>query len=194
MQRVDEEFIFILVGSCFCAFLFVVIVGGAFLFIRIRQQERSGVPAPEPPVMTRDVHAEPLSEFPSALDPVAEPTPPEVEPMRDEDEEVETPYPDQDTLPSDPPSESSAPQAESIADLETLSPTPALTPLGTEETLLGVDDDDETRVLAKRPQTSNPERKTRPPPLTPITLPDMNDEDNTTVIVDRSKPFEPEDE
>lgn len=194
MQRVDEEFIFILVGSCFCAFLFVVIVGGAFLFIRTRQQERSGVPAPEPPVMTRDVHAEPLSEFPSALNPISDPTPSEPEPMSVEAEANPTPYPDQETLPSDPPAKSSASQAESIADLETLSPTPALTPLGTEETLLGVDDDAETRVLTKRPPTPNPERKTRPPPLTPITLPDMNDEDNTTVIVDRSKPFDTEDE
>lgn len=194
MQRVDEEFIFILVGSCFCAFLFVVIVGGAFLFIRIRQQARSGVPAPTPPVMTRDVHAEPLSEFPSALNPAEEPIPDEPEPALDDAEQGATPYPDQETLPSDAPAETSAPQAESIAGLDTLSPTPALTPLGTEETLLGVEDDAETRVLTKRPPSANPVRKTRPPPLTPITLPDMNDEDNTTVIVDRSKPFEPEDE
>ena len=194
MQRVDEEFIFILVGSCFCAFLFVVIVGGAFLFIRIRQQERSGVPAPEPPVMTRDVHAEPLSEFPSSLDPVADLPPHEPESARAEDNRDDTPYPDQETLPSDTPVETSAPKTKSIADLETLRPTPALSPLGTEETILGVDDDAETRVLTKSPATPNPERKTRPPPLTPITLPDMNDEDNTTVIVDRSKPFEPEDE
>ena len=57
MQRMNEEFIFILAGSCFCAFLFVVSLGGLFLFLRIRQQENSGTPPPEPPVMTRDAHA-----------------------------------------------------------------------------------------------------------------------------------------
>ena len=71
MQGVDQEFVFVLAGSFFCAFLAVVAIGGAFLLIRLRQQERSGTPAPEPPVMTRDEHASPPPEYrpPAQADP-----------------------------------------------------------------------------------------------------------------------------
>ncbi len=186
MQRVDEEFIFVLAGSCFCTFLFVVILGGTFLFLRIRQQERSGIPAPEPPVMTRDVHATPPRELPTRP-----PRPPESESLEADsvgNEPIEVD-------PLEPPGNRPEPQSE----IPTLRPGREL-PVGMElddaddstiSHLLTPDEDAETRLLTPEPDQPS---KRRPPPLTPITLSHLDDEESPTVVVDRSKPFDPEDD
>lgn len=158
MQRMNEEFIFILAGSCFCAFLFVVSLGGVFLFWRIRQQENSGTPPPEPPVMTRDAHAsEPESSAPTIRS-------------------VRPPMP----MPAPPPPAPPPPRAPAISEAEAIG--------------LTASEDDDTRVRPKPHTESAAPRRAPPPPLTPITLPDDDDEDSPTVIVDRSKPFDPEDD
>ena len=59
MTQLNQESTLALAGGCCCAFLFVVILGSLFLFWRIRQQNKSDTPPPQPPVMTRDAHAEP---------------------------------------------------------------------------------------------------------------------------------------
>ena len=140
MTQLNQEATLSLAGGCCCAFLFVVTLGSLFLFWRIRQQNKSAEPPPEPPVMTRDVHAEPeivrqeTEAAPVEADPVPAPTP----------------------TPAPAPSEAKE------------SPAPPAKP-------------------------ANPR-----PPLTPITLPldGDGDEDNTTVIMDRSNPmgFDDEDE
>ena len=124
MTHMNPEATLALAGGCCCAFLFVVTLGGLYLFWRIRQQNQSSVPAPEPPVMTRDVHALPEME-----------------------------------------------SLELELDAESLEPEPE-----------------------PEPKTVDPEdRPTQPiktrPPLTPIPLPLDGDEDNATVIMDRSNPM-----
>jgi hypothetical protein len=131
MTNLNQEATLALAGGCCCAFLFVVTLGGLFLFWRIRQQNQSSVPAPEPPVMTRDVHALP-----------------EAESIEIEFELNPEPEPEPEPSPEPPP------------DPETVDP-----------------DDRPTQPI-----------KTRPP-LTPITLPMDGDEDNATVIMDRSNPM-----
>jgi hypothetical protein len=136
MTNLNQEATLALAGGCCCAFLFVVTLGSLFLFWRIRQQNKSGAPPPEPPVMTRDVHAEPeilLQETEAA----------QVKP---------NPVP--------------AP-----------SPTPAPA----------------TSEIKESPAPPAKPAKARPP-LTPITLPMDGDEDNETVIMDRSNPMGFDDE
>jgi hypothetical protein len=138
MTHLNQEATLALAGGCCCAFLFVVTVGGLFLFWRIRQQNRSDAPPPEPPVMTRDVHAEP------------------------------------DILLQD-----------TVAIAFKVDPEPAPTPLP------------ESRQTEPNERPTPPDRPSKPrPPLTPITLPMDGDEDNATVIMDRSNPmgFDDEDE
>jgi len=43
--------------ACLGAFLFIVAAGSVFIFVRIRKQNASEVPAPEPPAMTIDAPA-----------------------------------------------------------------------------------------------------------------------------------------
>ena len=176
MEGVDQEFVFVLAGSFFCAFLAVVAIGGAFLLIRLRQQERSGTPAPEPPAMTRDEHASPPSEYrpPAQADPTPEPPTTPAEPLhRPPLRLAETP-----TLR---PAASRPPPIDGV-------------PLGLGDGDATLDEDAETRVLPKPAAPSEPSARRRPPPLTPISLTDALDDENPTVIVDRTPPSPPKDE
>ena len=176
MQGVDQEFVFVLAGSFFCAFLAVVAIGGAYLLVRLRQQERSGTPAPEPPVMTRDEHASPPAEYrpPAQADPVTTPTaapdaPPKRTPLRLHD----TP---------------------TVRPVATRPPPMDGVPLGLGSGDATLDEEAETKVLNKPGAHPEPTQRRRPPPLTPISLTDALDDENPTVIVDRALPPTPKDE
>ena len=187
MQGVDQEFVFVLSGSFFCAFLTVVALGGAFLMVRLRQQEQHGGPAPEPPVMTRDAHAAPLRADPAR--------PPSVADRAGLDAET-LPMPE--PPPSPEPAAMNEPQ--SISEFPTFRPEASgvkdspQTPLGLGDAASSSDEDAETRVLKKSTGPVTDTIRSRPPPLTPISLVDALDEENPTVIVDRTKPSDLEDD
>lgn len=187
MQGVDQEFVFVLAGSFFCAFLTVVVIGGAFLMVRLRQQEQHGGPAPEPPVMTRDAHASP-----SRPSPTSEPSPAD----RDSLAADTLPMPEPRPTPAPPPMT----EPQSISEFPTFRPDSPLgrstpqTPLGLGDDSSRPDEDAETRVLQKPSVEDAANPRSRPPPLTPISLVEPVDEENPTVIVDRTKPSHFEDD
>ena len=176
MQGVDQEFVFVLAGSFFCAFLAVVAIGGAFLLVRLRQQERSETPAPEPPVMTRDEHAPYPTEYrpPAQADSSAVPMTAAAGPLQ-------TPPPRPTDTPTIRPVMSRPPPIDSV-------------PLGLGDGDATLDEDAETRVLTKPAAHPDTTPRRRPPPLTPITLTDTLDDENPTVIVDRAPQPTPKDE
>ena len=176
MQGVDQEFVFVLAGSFFCAFLAVVAIGGAFLLIRLRQQERSGPPAPAPPVMTRDEHASPPPEYrpPAQADPRINPaTAPAAPQTRPPLQLHDTP---------------------TVRPVTTRPPPIDDVPLGLGSGDSTLDEEAETKVLNKPIAHPEPTQRRRPPPLTPISLTDALDDENPTVIVDRALPSTPKDE
>ena len=68
MEPITSDTILILAGSFLCVFLSLITVGGLFLFWRTKQQIHRDAPPPQPPPVTRDVHAEPLAEMPTRND------------------------------------------------------------------------------------------------------------------------------
>ncbi len=185
-------------AACICFFLFGSLAGGLFLWFRLRKQAADDVPAPEPPPVTRDAHADSGPDNRNIQPKARLPPPPK--PIKQEEEEKETsstpdkPQPDtpvvRTRLPSPPePIPITYPPSQ-IMEEETTIRTPAD---GEEDTNvrpitrpLGVDDD--------VPDTMDP---TIPPrknePLTPISLPDDDELETPTILIDRTKPM-PQDE
>ena len=84
MDQLTDTHLMVMGLAFLGTFLLVVLVGGAFIVIRTRQQNRSELPPPEPPPMTvdvvnatRDAHVPPPP--PGRPTPRAEPPPPEPE-------------------------------------------------------------------------------------------------------------------
>ena len=178
MEPINSNTILILSGSFLCVFLSLISIGGAFLFVRTRQERNSDVPAPQPPPVTRDVHAEPLGEVPTRTDSLSEANEPP-KPL---------PPPPPPPLPNKPPSSAKPLQVDETLELPTQP--------------VQVPDHDATQTRS-RPQplgidltsNDNDDSVTKTHTLThshinPITLPEPSDDENTpTILIDRSKPM-----
>ena len=166
MEPITSDTILILAGSFLCVFLSLVTVGGLFLYWRTKQQKNNDSPAPQPPPVTRDVHAAPLAEMPTRQD--AEDEPPRPPPPKPATNPLK---------PSPPPFET--PSEQTTSDETLTRSRPALRPLGIEPE----DDFDE-----------GGETTTRNIPVgegfDTLILPSPNENDTTpTVIIDRNKPM-----
>jgi hypothetical protein len=190
MDPIDSNTILILSGSFLCVFLSLVSVGGAFLFLRTRQQQASDVPPPQPPPVTRDVHAQPLGEVPTRTDSLSElgnvqpdplpppPLPPPPRPKKREFELPTQPMPVDDTL--------------EMATLPMSSVDPETTQVKERPQPLGMgpspnDEADDDGMTTTRSLTNLT--------LSTISLPEPSEDENTpTIIMDRSKPMVDDDE
>ena len=170
MTRLDLSDLIGLGLGCLGAFILVVGVGAIFIYTRIRKQNQSETPPPEPPPMTVDVHAMDLSA--EAVPQPAAPTNPAPPPL--------TPTPPNDALTPSvdavllPPSRSRTPDPVD-EEMETLPIAGRPGPAG-----VAVDQEDVTEVR------TIPSGEHRPSLLTPIGLPDEDDADSATIIIDRS--------
>jgi len=165
MEPITSDTILIMAGSFLCVFLSLVTAGGLFLYLRTKQQRNSSAPQPQPPPVTRDVHADPLSEMPTRHDEADEPFRPPT---------PRSPPP----APVTPPPALEPPEI-TVADETVTRSRPTLIPLGVEPE----SDFDE-----------GGETTTRNIPVgggfDPIVLPSPKDNDTTpTVIIDRNKPM-----
>ena len=169
MTRLDLSDLIGLGLGCLGTFILVVGVGAVFIYTRIRKQNQSEAPPPEPPPMTVDAHAlglnvdaPPTTPQPTAAPPPLAPTPPT---------DALTPSVDAVLLP---PSRSRTPDPVD-EEMETLPIAGRPGPAG-----VAVHHEDITEV---RTIISN---EHRPPLLTPIGLPDDDDANSATIIIDRS--------
>jgi len=190
MEPIDSNTILILSGSFLCVFLSLVSIGGGFLFLRTRQQQASEVPAPQPPPVTRDVHAQPLGEVPTRTDSLSHmgvqpdplpPPPPPPPPRRATKRQIEIPTQpmavddtlEMATLPLPP------------TDPEVTNATARPQPLGIESSPHEEHDDDGLTTTRSLTNLT----------LSTISLPKPDDDENTpTIIMDRSKPMMDDDE
>ncbi|MGB0637847.1 MAG: hypothetical protein ACPGTU_00845 [Myxococcota bacterium] len=177
-------------GACICFFLFGSLAGGLFLWFRLRQQEADDVPAPEPPPVTRDVHvdseAQPVKPRPKAR------IPPPPKPIVAADTELSldsppTPKPVVKTRPQAPQQPLTTPAAKGqIMEEETTIRSPA-----------DVEEETNVRAISRPlglddhvPDTMDPTIPARKnEPLTPITLPDDEELETPTILIDRTKPM-----
>jgi len=185
MEPITSNTILILAGSFLCVFLSLVSVGGAFLYWRSHQIKNSGVPAPQPPPVTRDVHAKPLAEMPTRHDSMGGPTQAPVPPPKAPPVIHPEPGPTLKVL--RPATPEPAEEAEGTEHTETLT-RPKPRPLGVDlipvEELDDFDEGGETTT-----------RDLGPMSLETIVLPKKTDNDTTpTVIIDRTKPMFDDDE
>jgi hypothetical protein len=182
-------------AACIGFFLFGSLAGGLFLWFRLRQQEASDIPAPEPPPVTRDAHAEPV-ESPSNPRPKAR-IPPPPKPIvgpntQSSPDPAPTPKPVvRKRLPSPPQPVSSTDTKSPIMEEETTIRSAADAEVETNvrpiSRPLGLDD--------HVPDTMDPTIPARKnEPLTPITLPDDDELETPTILIDRTKPMTQEED
>lgn len=169
MTRLDLSDLIGLGLGCLGAFILVVGVGAIFIYTRIRKQNQSEAPPPEPPPMTVDAHAMGLDVGAPPAAPQTAAAPPPLAPTPPTD--ALTPSVDAVLLP---PSRSRTPDPVD-EEMETLPIAGRPGPAG-----VAVDQEDVTEV---RTITSG---EHRPSLLTPIGLPDEDDADSATIIIDRS--------
>ena len=171
MTRLDLGDLIGLGLGCLGAFVVVVAVGAIFIYTRIRSQEKTEGPPPQPPPMTVDAHA--LGLDISAPDRTAR---------------KRAPRPAQPLTPT-PATSKLTPSVDAVI----LPPTWSQTPIEVDEEMktekmvspsppagVGVDIEDETEVRTVM----------TPSLLPPIGLPDVDDVDSATIIIDRSAGFD----
>ena len=174
MDQLTDTHLMVMGLAFLGTFLLVVLVGGAFIVIRTRQQNRSELPPPEPPPMTvdvvnatRDAHVPPPP--PGRPTPRAEPPPPEPEVTAEVSEHL-------------------------IDDVE--QPTQKVPPPQPRVTLTPIDEAPRRTVAGAtlEPEDAT-ERIAAPKPDRPfISTADLIDAeaDSATVIIDRTQPTTPE--
>ena len=185
MEPITSNTILILAGSFLCVFLSLVTVGGAFLYWRSQQIKNSGVPAPQPPPVTRDVHAKPLAEMPTRQDSLGGPQQPPLPQSLPPRQEPAIPAKPAPAPPPPEPLPTFAGPSTGTERTETITG-PKTRPLGLD--LIPLDGLDEEGA-----ETTT--REIGPAGLEPIVLPKKSDNDTTpTVIIDRTKPMFDEDD
>ena len=168
MEPITSDTILILAGSFLCVFLSLITVGGVFLFWRTQQQDRTA-PPPQPPPVTRDVHAAPLAEMPTRNDANEQAT------QTTEPPTIKRPATRPVMLP---------PPEPTIDDETATRSRPVLRPLGIEQ-------DDEFDEGGETTTRNLP----RSGGFEPVVLPSPAENDTTpTVIIDRTQPMTDEDE
>ena len=155
--------------ACLAAFFVIVSAGSLFIFVRIRQQNAAGGPAPEPPPMTIDAHA---SEGTSAL-PSVEPRTPAQSP-----EPVATPVPSSVPPPRPPPARKTFTPVDEDPEEPTEKSQKPFLPAG-----VHARPEDETERVRLPVQAADPTF------ISPSELEDLEAE-TATVIIDRSKPMD----
>jgi hypothetical protein len=181
-------------GACICFFLFGSLAGGLFLWFRLRQQAADDIPTPEPPPVTRDAHADSTVDSRNTRPKARLPPAPKPKPVVDADAVRSPQTTGNETLvvkkrlpPPPPPVTRETPQRQ-IMDEETTIRTPAEVEVEEETNVRPI-----TRPLGLDehvPDTMDPTIPARKnEPLTPITLPDDDELETPTILIDRTKPM-----